>query len=79
MNETPKARRWFQFSLRTLLVVMLLASMALGSVTAKMQQAKRQGEGGAALQEVAGQIGYDYQRSKIREILLRPGCAGFWR
>jgi len=76
MNETPKSRRWFQFSLRTLLVVMLLASMALGWVTAKMQQAKRQREAVAALQDFAGGFGYDYQRSKIREILAPSWLRG---
>ena len=42
MTTTPKPRRWFQFSLRTLLVLMLVACIGMSWVALKMRQARRQ-------------------------------------
>jgi len=41
MTGKPK-RRWCQFSLRTLLVVVLLAGLGLGVVGRKLDQARKQ-------------------------------------
>lgn len=60
MNETPKhRRRWFQFSLRTLLVFMLLASIPLSWVAVKLQRARRQRAAVEAIEELGGAVGYD--------------------
>jgi hypothetical protein len=42
MTSTPKPRRWFQFRLRTLLVLMLVACIGMGWLGVKMQQARKQ-------------------------------------
>ena len=56
----PK-RRWFQYSLRTLLLFMLLVSIGMSWVAVKMQQARRQKEAVEAIEKVGGGVIYDYQ------------------
>jgi hypothetical protein len=43
-DTTRPKRRWFQYSLRTLLVFMVLASIPMSWLAVKMQQARRQRE-----------------------------------
>ncbi len=53
--------RWrFQFSLRTLCLVMFLACVGMSWVGVKMQQARRQKEAVAAIKELGGSVAYDY-------------------
>ena len=54
MNDTHKPRlRWFQFRLRSLFIVMLLACIGMSWVGVKMQRARRQKETVEADTEVA--------------------------
>jgi len=64
MNDSanPKFKRhWLQFSLRTLLVFMLLLSLPLGWFAMKMQRASRQREAVEAILKVGGTAWYDCQ------------------
>ena len=54
----PKSR-WFQFSLRTLLLFMLLACIGLSWVAMKMQQSKRQREAEVAIEKLGGNVSWD--------------------
>ena len=59
-SDTPQPkRRRFQYSLRTLLLFMLLVSIGLSWFTVKMQQASRQREAVEAIRELSGWVGYD--------------------
>jgi len=60
-----KPRRWYQFSLRTLVVVVVIVSMALGLFAARLQRARRQAEAVAVLQK-HGYVMYDYAYSKVK-------------
>ena len=57
MATTPKPRRrWFRFSLRTLLVLMLLACIGMGWLGVKMQQVRRQRDAVAAMERLGGVV-----------------------
>jgi Leucine-rich repeat (LRR) protein len=58
-SPKPK-RRWFQFSLRTLLVFVLLVSIGLSWFGVKMQKARRQKEAVKAIEKAGGEVLYDY-------------------
>ncbi len=61
MSETTKRRLpWFQYSLRTLLVVVLLGSIDMSWVAARMQRARRQKEAVEAIRKLQGTVFYDY-------------------
>ena len=63
MNETPKrpGLRWFQYSLRTLLLAMLLASIAMSWVAVKVQRGREQKEAVKAIKSLGGEVHYDYE------------------
>jgi hypothetical protein len=62
MNTSPKPRlRWYQYSLRSLLVLMVLVA-SLGSWFAvKRQQLEKQRAAVKAIGEMGGEVEYDYQ------------------
>ncbi len=53
-------RRWFQFSLRTLLLFVLLVSLSLSWFAVKRQQATRQEKAVEAIRKAGGNVAYDY-------------------
>ena len=56
---TPKPKcRWFQYSLRTLLVVMLWASIGMSWVGVKIWQAKREREAVETIQKFGGGVNW---------------------
>jgi hypothetical protein len=57
---TPK-RRWFQFSVRALLVFVTLCAIPCSWIAVKLQQARRQREGVAAIEKLGGTVLYDWQ------------------
>lgn len=59
-TESPK-RRWPQFRLRTLLIVVLVLSLPLSWLAVKMERARRQREAVEAIQDLNGFVDYDYQ------------------
>jgi len=59
--DTPKPkRRWYQYSLRTLLLFMLLASIGLSWLAVKLKQAREQKEAVRAIEEAGGWVIHDY-------------------
>ena len=59
-GQSPK-RRWYQYSLRTLLVFMVLFAIACSWFTVKLQQVDRRREAVRAIVEAGGWVGYDYK------------------
>jgi hypothetical protein len=49
-------RRWFQYSLRTLLVLMLAACIGMGWIAMKRQQARRGREAAEAIERLGGKV-----------------------
>ena len=66
MNETPKPRRlrWFQYSLRTLLFVMLLASIGMSWVAVRIRNARKQKAAVEAIEKLGGEVTYDWTFDK---------------
>ncbi len=63
MEETTKPkRRRFQFSLRTLLLAVLLLSLPLSWLATRMERARRQKEAVKAIQELGGSVIYNGNR-----------------
>src|SRR5215475_8806822 len=60
MDANPK-RRWFRYSLRTLLVFVTLASAGFGWLGYKVRQAKRQQDTILAIMKLGGTVIYDYE------------------
>jgi len=61
-SHPPKSkRRWYQFSLRTLLVFMLVCGAGLGWLAMKMQRARKQREAVEVVLKAGGTVFYDYQ------------------
>jgi len=58
-NSPPRKRRWFQYTLRALLVLMLLASIGFSWLAVKLQQARRQQKAVEAIVRLGGQVEYD--------------------
>ena len=50
-------RRWFQYSLRTLLVLMLLVCIGTGWIAMKLQQVRRERAAVAAIERLGGEVG----------------------
>lgn len=55
MTDTPK-RRWYQFSLMTLLVVMTLAGVGLGWLAHERNEVRKRQEAIAAIEKLGGQF-----------------------
>jgi hypothetical protein len=56
-TPSPK-RRWFQFSLRALLVFVLLVSIGMSWFAVKMQRARRQRKAVEEIRKAGGMVGY---------------------
>jgi len=65
--EPPKAdppkrkRRWFQFSLRSLLIFTMICAVACGLLGKRMEQKRKEREGVEAILRLGGTVRYDYQ------------------
>ena len=57
----PRPRRWYQFSLRTLLIGMVVVSAGVGLVGIRMQRARRQQAGVLAIEAIGGSAMYRYE------------------
>ncbi len=53
--------RWFQYSLRTLLIVVTLFAIPCSWLAVKRQQAKREREAAAEIVKLGGVVHYDWQ------------------
>src|SRR5262245_15433970 len=75
--ETMPKRRWSRFSLRTLLVLVSIASAGFGWLGVKVRQAQQQREAVKAIQNLGAlEVRYDYQMTpdgKFDNVTLPPG------
>ena len=64
--EPPKRlRRWFQFSLRTLMIFMAVVALACGWLATKIEKKRRERQAVELVLSKGGQVGFDYQRWKM--------------
>ncbi len=77
MTTLKPRLRWFQYSLRTLLLVMLLASIGMSWVAVRMQRARKQKAAVEAIKKLGGFVFYDYEfdQSGILQDRTPPGPA----
>ncbi len=54
-------RRWFQYSLRTLMLAMVLSSIGMSWLALRMQMVRGQKEAVEAIIKSGGAVDYDYQ------------------
>ncbi len=73
-----RKRRWLQYRLRTLLALMLIASIGMGWVTVRMQAAKRQQQAVQAIREAGGEAYYIEARPKAVWLQALAGKASVW-
>lgn len=59
MTDSQPRRRWFQYSLRTLLIAMVLAGLGLGWFTHELNRARRQRAAVTAITSLSGVVGFD--------------------
>ena len=57
-KRQPRRRRWFQLSLRTLFLLMLLISVALGWLAMVIERGRQQRQAVAAIQNLGGHVFY---------------------
>jgi hypothetical protein len=60
-DQSKVRRRWMSFSLRTLLLAVMLASILFGWLASKVRQARRQRVAVAAIEKIGGVVKYDYE------------------
>lgn len=75
-NPTSPRLRWFQFSLRTLLLFVLLVSIGMSWVAVRMQKAKKQREAVEAIEKLGGAVSYDYQVDQAGQFTDKTEPAG---
>ena len=61
-RPNKRRSRWQQFSLRTLLLAMLVLSVCFALFAFRLQRARRQATAVATIRKLGGSITYDYQR-----------------
>jgi hypothetical protein len=61
LNTSKSGTRWFQFRLRTLMLLMLLASLGFSWLRIEMTEAQRRQEAVSAIQRWGGEVVYDCQ------------------
>jgi hypothetical protein len=71
IDEPARKRRWFRFSLRTLMVVVLLLSLPLGWLAMRMAQAERQRRAVEAIREAGGEVYYLHKKGVMATPIVR--------
>jgi hypothetical protein len=61
-NAPKRKRRWFQFSLRSLLIFTMVCAVAGGWLGTRMEQKRKEREAVEAIVQLKGRAFYDYQR-----------------
>lgn len=59
-EEHPKRRRWFQFRLRALLIVVLVLSLPLSWFAVRMERVRRQREAAEKIERAGGTVMYNW-------------------
>jgi Leucine-rich repeat (LRR) protein len=65
--EAKRKRRWFQFSLRTLLIVTLVVAIPCAWVGRKIERKRRERAAVALIENLGGHVVYNYQTDGTRE------------
>jgi hypothetical protein len=65
--EPKRKRRWYQFSLRTLLIFTAIVALACGWLATKIEEKRREREAVEAIIKLGGDVTYDYQYTYSRE------------
>jgi hypothetical protein len=77
MSETPKPRRrWFQYSLSSLFLVMFLASLGMSWVAVRMKRAREQKQAVELLRKSGTRVYYDYWFDHSGNMVKRPEPPG---
>ena len=76
---TQPKRRWHQYTLRTLLLVMFLASIGLSWFDARKRLGGRQREAVAALRRTGAHISYEYEKYNLGSPSDQPLPGPAWR
>lgn len=81
MPDIPPANakrklRWYQFSLRTLLIVVTLFALACSWFAVKMREAERQKQAKQAILEIGGDVRYDFEFDSAGEETDADGPSG---
>ncbi len=78
---TPPTRRWYQYSLGSLLLVTLSVSLGMSWVAVKKEKARRQKAAVEAILRLGSYAGYDYQVDASGEPIqsARRPAATWWR
>ncbi len=66
-----RKRRWYQFSLRSLMIFTAIIAVLFGWLGSKFEQKRRQCAATEAIVKAGGQLSYDYERVK--------GKPGYWQ
>jgi Leucine rich repeat/Leucine Rich repeat len=72
--EPPKAdppkrkRRWFQFSLRSLMIFTAIVAVGCGWIGRRMEQKRKEREAVEAIVRLKGEVFYDYQRETVEDV-----------
>src|SRR6476620_429395 len=73
----PKpSRRWFQFGLRTLLLLVAIACIGFGWLGYKVRQAERQRETVEAIESLGGRVFHDYELDAVGSEINSPSPPG---
>jgi hypothetical protein len=62
--ESLRRHRWLSFSVKTLLLLVLVSSVAFAWMGMRLQKARRQREAVATIEQLGGQVRYEYQEDK---------------
>lgn len=84
MNPLPPAtpqprRRWFRYSLRTLLLAMVAVSVGMGWLAARMKEAQRQRAAVAAIVSLSGLVIFDDQPDDLTAAPAASSVPGWLR
>ena len=71
----PPKLRWYQYRLRSLLLLMLLVSLGMSWLAVKMKAAREQKAAVKAITKLCGAVGYDYQKDWSDTTSQPPGPA----
>jgi hypothetical protein len=78
MTDDKPRRRWYQYSLRTLLLLMLLVSVGMSLVATRMRAARRQRDAVAAIKKSGGWVTYSHDDDTSFPLPGRPPPGPLW-